>query len=153
MDASEGVQVLDPNSDECAPAVVGQRCYRAHHVINLNPVVASLTPPARAQQGEARHAGPFTGLAGMIRDDRGEGMGGVDDHGNGLGAEIVGEAGHAAETADPDAAGKRRRIAGAPGQGGDDLKPLAKTGNRRTGQAARLGGAAENEQLTVRHGR
>ena len=111
------------------------------------PVVPRPRSPWRAFEGDQRHAGFGGCVDGIPAHPRREGMGGVDQMGDALGAQIVHQPGDTAEPADPRRQGLRDGRAGAPGIGKDRVRV-------RPGQRAGKGGgfAGAPEKKDARHG-
>src|SRR5215472_9514558 len=78
-------------------------------------------------------------------------MGRVDQPIHPVFGQIGGEARCAAKTADADAAGKRTRLPGSPGERGGDVESAAKAGEGRPGEGGGFAGSAQDQQLLHSH--
>lgn len=120
---------------------------RGGHVGDAGPAVAGDRLPRRALEDDERETGPGGGAGGVRRDPPGEGMGGVDERGDAVGAEPAGEPVGAAEAADAhgDPGGRQLRRPGAAGERERDADPRA--GGEAGRERAGLPGAAEDEDM------
>ena len=112
---------------------------------HLAPTVAGAWHPRRAAQGQQGATGQGRRRNRVFRHSRGEGMGGVDHQIDSLGGQMGGQAGRPAETAQPHRYRLGHRRLGAAGQGHGHRQIAAR--RQGTGQLARLGGAAENQEM------
>ena len=116
-----------------------------HGIGDFGPTIAGDRRPGRPAQREQRHSRLRGGHGRIGGDDRGIGMGGVDQRVDALGGEIGRKAVGAAEAADP----HRHRLGGRRGRAARQRKRYLEIGTAREtpGQLPRLAGAAEYENV------
>lgn len=114
----------------------------------LDPAIAGLRVPGRTDEGEQRKPRRLRRRDRVLRDPRGEGMGGIHQGGDVLSGQPLGEACRTAEPADAARNRLSRGRCGASGQGKDRRK--TEIAREALGQGVGFRGAAENEDS---HGR
>lgn len=93
-------KVLPPDGKEDAGGFFGQSGDRSRHVGHFLPAVLGAGHPWLTLQREQRHVGDRGGLHRVIAHLRGKWVGGVDQVGDGLGAQIGHQSCHTAKAAD-----------------------------------------------------
>ncbi len=146
---AEGRDLLAADGEEDALGGGAEGLCGARHVGDAGPAVAGLGFPWRTGKDEERGAGLAGGLGGVGGDAAGEGVGGVDEDVDAFGREPAREAFGAAEAAGADIARLRDGIAGAAGEreGHAGVGARGEAG----GELARLGGAAQDQDMPVAH--
>ena len=135
-------QVLSPDGQEHPGGIIGQCRDRTRHVGHKMPKVALRCLPRGAFKGDKRGFRQGCGLHRVATDLGGEGMGGVDQVGNGSLLQVIHQPRHPAKAANT----LRKRLAqgrlGAARVGKDRVNPLIGQGFR---QIRRLGRAAKQK--------
>lgn len=126
------------------------RCAKGRHGRldrgDLLPPVARFGLPCRPLQSDQRHTGQPCGCRGVLRDLPGKGMGRIDQHVDGMLAEIGCQPLRTAEAARPGRGRQGQGIAGAPGERQGERDVAAR--RKLFGQLARFGRARQNEDVT-----
>ena len=143
LDARERREALAPGRQEDAPPRAGQERGGGVQRGGRAPVDLGIALERGALEAQQRDPGLGAGLRRRPRHPLGERVRRVDDRVDALGAQVGGEAGGAAEPADPDLAGWQARARDAAGERRDDAH-LGRPAQRRR-ERARLAGAAEDE--------
>jgi len=135
-------EMLAANGEEYAGVLVGQSGGGSCHILNLDPVVGWRPSPRRPFECDQRGAGRGTGCDSIAPDLGCEGMRGIDEMGNALGSDVVGEPVRAAETADAGRQRLRCRGLSAASVGIDRVEPQAR---RRVCEPVGFAGSAQDE--------
>lgn len=145
----ESLRFLPTDGQEDTERRFTQRRYGIGNRGDARPAVAGNLFPAEPLQPQQRNAGHTAGRAGIGGNLFGEGMRGVDQEIDRMRYKVGGKPFRAAETAGADRHGLRCRIERAAGQRQRDgeIGTFAKP----TGQVARFGRAAENEDASLVH--
>ena len=146
---AERRDLLPADGEEHAPRRGAEGGGCGGHVGDTDPAVAGHRLPRRALEDDEGTPSVGGGARGVRRDPAGEGMGGVEEDGDLLLAQPVGEAGGAAEAAaahgEAGHGGRQLRRAGAAGEGEGD--PDAGAGGEAACERPGLAGAAEDENV------
>lgn len=147
---SEAAGLLPPDGEEDAPRDRTKCADRGVDVIDARPAVATFCLPFRAAERKNRNRRPFGGLGGVRRDHVGEWMGGIDEQRNVFFSQVINQSIDAAEAAD---AGRQRQRFGIDRAAGKRYGRVAIAALRQGfRQSARLGRAAEDENMRIAHG-
>ena len=135
-------QVLSPDCQEHAGGIIGQCRDRTRHVGHKMPKVALRCLPRGAFKGDKRGFGQGCGLHRVAAHLGGEGMGCVDEMGDGVLVQVIHQPRHPAKAADPLQQGLAQGPFGATGVGKNRVNPLICQGFR---QIRRLGCATKQK--------
>jgi len=100
-------QMHPAQGQQNTPRGASKRCDRRRNIGHTVPVIAGDRGPRGARQGQKRHTGDLRRLHGMCTHLRGERMGGVNQMGDAMGAQIGGQPLHPAKTTHPHRNGLR----------------------------------------------
>lgn len=140
----ESQQILTPDGQKDAPRGTFKRNQGSIKIRDPRPAVTRAGPPWRAGEDGQRHASHARGGDRVGADGCSKGMGGVDQMGNALPAEIRGQPGGTAKATDT----HRQRLRAWPGHPPGIAEHCRNAGIREClRQRAGLGGAAKNKDV------